>query len=158
LQDEVALPPRLTTSQVVRLRANPQAFRDDLRRPMPRPADRGAGIGTAFHEWVSQWLAPAEPIPLFDAEEIAELDEENTTQEAVAAEPSGAENRALRSLCQAFEESRWAGATVLAVEKSFVMTIGQTVVRGRLDAVVADLDHPGDELVIDWKTSPPRSA
>ena len=158
LQDEVALPPRLTTSQIVRLHANPQAFRDDLRRPMPRPADRGAGIGTAFHEWVSQRLAPAEPIPLFDAEEIAELDEESITQEAVAVEPSGAENRALRSLCQAFEESRWAGATVLAVEKSFVMTIGQTVVRGRLDAVVADPDHPGDELVIDWKTSPPRSA
>ncbi|MBD4634580.1 ATP-dependent helicase, partial [Xanthomonas citri pv. citri] len=43
LQDEVALPPRLTTSQIVRLHANPQAFRDDLRRPMPRPADRGAG-------------------------------------------------------------------------------------------------------------------
>ena len=47
---------------------------------------------------------------------------------------------------------------MLAIEKSFVMTIGQTVVRGRLDAVVADPDHPGDELVIDWKTSRPGSA
>ena len=158
LQDEVALPPRLTASQLVRFHADPQAFRDDLRRPMPRPADRGAGIGTAFHEWVSQRLAPAEPIPLFDVEEIAEFDGESITSQVIASQPGSVAGHVLQSLCQAFEESRWAGATVLAIEKSFVMTIGETVVRGRLDAVVADPDHPGDELVIDWKTSPPRSA
>ena len=158
LEDDVMLPPRLTTSQMVRLNANPRAFREELRRPMPRPADRGSGIGTAFHEWVSRRLAPTAPIPLFDADEIAELEEDDFAPEVVAAEPGGAEGHALRSLCQAFEESRWVDATVLAIEKSFVMTIGQTVVRGRLDAVVADPDHPGDELVIDWKTSRPGSA
>ncbi|MSS45374.1 ATP-dependent helicase [Cutibacterium sp. WCA-380-WT-3A] len=153
LQDEVPLPPRLTTSQMVRAHDNPQEFRDELRRPIPRRADRGAGIGTAFHEWVSQRLAPAEPTPLFDADEFEGLDAPR-----VSAEHDGADERALQSLRKAFEESRWADATVLATEKSFVMTIGQTVVRGRLDAVVADPDHPGDELVIDWKTSPPGSA
>ena len=142
----------------MRFHADPQAFRDDLRRPMPRPADRGAGIGTAFHEWVSQRLAPAEPIPLFDVEEIAEFDGESTTSQVIPSQPGSVAGHVLQSLCQAFEESRWAGATVLAIEKSFVMTIGETVVRGRLDAVVADPDRPGDELVIDWKTSPPRSA
>lgn len=141
----------------MRLHANPQAFREELRRPMPRPADRGAGIGTAFHEWVSQRLAPTEPIPLLDIEEIDESEKDSLELEGSAvAESAG--GHALRTLRQAFEESRWADATVLAVESSFVMTIGNTVVRGRLDAVVADPDHPGDELVIDWKTSRPRSA
>lgn len=155
--DYAVIPPRLTTSQMVRLHANPQAFREELRRPMPRPADRGAGIGTAFHEWVSQRLAPTEPIPLLDIEEIDESEKDSLELEGSAvAESAG--GHALRTLRQAFEESRWADATVLAVERSFVMTIGNTVVRGRLDAVVADPDHPGDELVIDWKTSRPRSA
>ncbi|MGK2308436.1 ATP-dependent DNA helicase [Cutibacterium sp. V970] len=155
--DDVVIPPRLTASQMVRLHANPQGFQEDVRRPMPRPADRGAGIGTAFHEWVSQRLAPTEPIPLFDTDEIAELEEDSRELEDEAATGSVG-GHALQTLCQAFEKSRWADATVLAVERSFVMTIGSTVVRGRLDAVVADPDHPGDELVIDWKTSRPQSA
>ncbi|WCC79106.1 ATP-dependent DNA helicase [Cutibacterium equinum] len=155
--DDVVIPARLTTSQMVRLHANPQAFQEDLLRPMPRPADRGAGIGTAFHEWVSQRLAPHQPIPLFDAEEISELEEDSQKDDGDAVVRS-VEADALQTLRQAFENSRWAHATVLAVEEPFVMTIGNTVVRGRLDAVVADPDHPGDELVIDWKTSKPRSA
>ncbi|MDO4412074.1 ATP-dependent DNA helicase [Cutibacterium sp.] len=164
---DLVIPSRLTTSQMVGLHSNPQKFWADLRRPMPRRADKGANIGTAFHEWVSQRLAPTEPAPLFAAEEIADFDTEEIADwpdgdaerwPEDSANTKPADKRRLQTLCEAFENCRWADATFLAVEKPFVMTIGNIVVRGRLDAVVKDPDHPGDELVIDWKTSKPKSA
>jgi DNA helicase II / ATP-dependent DNA helicase PcrA len=46
----------------------------------------------------------------------------------------------------------------VAVEVPFEMPIGDTVVRGRIDAVFAEPDGPdGHVIVVDWKTGePPR--
>ncbi|MBV9513128.1 MAG: PD-(D/E)XK nuclease family protein, partial [Mycobacteriaceae bacterium] len=53
----------------------------------------------------------------------------------------------------AFTASRWAWRTPVDVEVPFEMTIGDTVVRGRIDAVFADDD--GGATVVDWKTGEP---
>ena len=36
-------------------------------------------------------------------------------------------------------------------------TVAGTTIRGRIDAVFADPDHPGGHLIVDWKTGSPRS-
>ncbi len=61
----------------------------------------------------------------------------------------------LAALQAAFAGSPWAARTPVAVEVPFEMPIGDTVVRGRIDAVFADPD--GGATVVDWKTGePPR--
>lgn len=142
---ESGLPRGLTTSQVVALHADRQRFMDQLRRPMPRPVMRGADIGTRFHEWVADQLRPGGQglLNLLDDE---------------PARPSQAADPALERLKTAFRASRWAGARVLAVEEPFTLTVGGTVIRGRLDAVLADPDDPGIQVVVDWKTSAPHTA
>ena len=49
------------------------------------------------------------------------------------------------------------GPHTVAVEVPFEMPVGDTVVRGRIDAVFAEPD--GGATVVDWKTGePPRGA
>ena len=63
--------------------------------------------------------------------------------------------RGMAALQDAFSESPWAARTPVAVEVPFEMPIGDTLVRGRIDAVFADPD--GGATVVDWKTGePPR--
>ncbi|MCI1748487.1 MAG: PD-(D/E)XK nuclease family protein [Acidipropionibacterium sp.] len=64
----------------------------------------------------------------------------------------------LDKLKAAFMASRWAGATPLAIEEPFTLTVAGRVIRGRLDAVLADPDRPGHQVVVDWKTSAPNTA
>jgi DNA helicase-2/ATP-dependent DNA helicase PcrA len=59
----------------------------------------------------------------------------------------------LAALQAAFLASSWAARTPVAVEVPFEMAIGQTVVRGRIDAVFAEPD--GEVTVVDWKTGAP---
>ncbi|MGV7761844.1 PD-(D/E)XK nuclease family protein, partial [Mycobacterium kansasii] len=54
---------------------------------------------------------------------------------------------------RAFTASSWAARTPAAVEVPFEMPIGDTVVRGRIDAVFVDPD--GGATVVDWKTGKP---
>src|SRR5690606_17582917 len=50
----VELPPQLSVSQLVALRGDPAGLARSLRRPMPKPPDRRARRGTAFHTWLEQ--------------------------------------------------------------------------------------------------------
>ncbi|WP_375488604.1 GTP-binding protein, partial [uncultured Mycobacterium sp.] len=59
----------------------------------------------------------------------------------------------LAALQAAFTRSPWAARTPVAVEVPFEMAIGETVVRGRIDAVFADPN--GGATVVDWKTGEP---
>ena len=61
--------------------------------------------------------------------------------------------RELAALQAAFAVSPWAARTPVDVEVPFEMAIGDTVVRGRIDAVFADPD--GGVTVVDWKTGEP---
>ena len=60
------LPAHLSTSQLVALARDPQAFAMDLRRPMPQPPQVAGRRGTAFHAWVEQHYADAGLVDLLE--------------------------------------------------------------------------------------------
>jgi DNA helicase-2/ATP-dependent DNA helicase PcrA len=62
----------------------------------------------------------------------------------------------LAELQAAFVASEWASRTPVDIEVPFEMTLGDTVVRGRIDAVFVDAE--GRATVIDWKTGEPPSS
>jgi DNA helicase-2/ATP-dependent DNA helicase PcrA len=98
-------------------------------------------LGNAFHSWVQQYYGTEWLFDLSDLPGAVDSDVGDT--------------RELAALQQAFTASRWAARTPVAVEVPFEMPIGDTVVRGRIDAVFADAD--GRATVVDWKTGePPR--
>jgi len=137
---EVALPERLTVSEVVTMTGDPQALARRLRRPLPQQPARRARQGTSFHQWLEQrWAAES----LLDIEDLPGAADELTD----AAE--------LDELKAAFERSRWADRTPVAVEVGFEMSLGGRVIRGRMDAVFAEPD--GSYTVVDWKTGRPPS-
>jgi len=68
---------------------------------------------------------------------------------------SGVDPERLAHLQEAFTASPWALRTPVDVEVPFELTLGETVVRGRIDAVFADSD--GGATVVDWKTGEPPS-
>jgi DNA helicase-2/ATP-dependent DNA helicase PcrA len=131
---DVPLPPRLSVSQLVELRADPSRLARAIRRPLPRPPAPTARRGTAFHTWLEQrWQKQT----LLDLDELP------------GAADEGADDADFAELRAAFEASEWAHRTPLEVEVPFETTIGDRVVRGRMDAVFPDGDG---WLVVDWKT------
>ncbi|MCX5044594.1 ATP-dependent helicase [Aldersonia sp. NBC_00410] len=140
VRSEVVLPQQLSVSQLVELRAGKLA--DRLRRPLPYPPNPFARRGTAFHAWVER---------RFGATRLLDLDE------LPGAADTGASSDAdLSRLQNAFLESKWANRSPVEVEVPFETTIGDTVVRGRMDAVFAESD--GGWTVLDWKTGAEPSA
>lgn len=139
---DVALPPRLTVSQLVELRTDPDALARTLRRPVPRRPAPATRRGTAFHAWLEQrWSGEA----LLDIDELPG-----------AADPDADEGD-FTELRRAFEASEWAQRTPVEVEVPFEMAVGSRVVRGRMDAVFRDPASSDGWLVVDWKTGRPPS-
>ncbi|MFT3714370.1 MAG: UvrD-helicase domain-containing protein [Gordonia sp. (in: high G+C Gram-positive bacteria)] len=139
---EVELPSQLSVSQLVELGADEQAFAARLRRPVPFRPNPTARRGTAFHAWLER---------RFGATRLLDLDElpgaADDTAAGVAASSMNSDIDALRT---AFLASEWADRTPVEVEVGFETVIGQTVVRGRMDAVFSD--GPDGWLIVDWKT------
>jgi DNA helicase-2/ATP-dependent DNA helicase PcrA len=131
---EVALPAALSVSQLVELQRDPAELARALYRPMPRPPAVWARRGTAFHTWLEQ---------RWDRQTLLDIDE------LPGAADEDADDTDFLTLRDAFEASEWAQRTPAEVEVPFEMTIGDRVVRGRMDAVFRDGDG---WLVIDWKT------
>ena len=130
---KVSLPPRLSTSTLVRLHENSQALAEDIRRPMPRTTDEYSRRGTAFHLWVEHHFGAA---TLFDDEDLDFLD---PLEEDVK----------LEELKTKWLSSEWANRTPVAVEVPFESVINGVLIRGRIDAVYQD----GSNFeVVDWKT------
>ena len=169
-QGPAPVPTALTTSQVMALHRDREAFLAQVRRPMPRPAGPTTTVGIAFHEWVAGRLAPRGEDSLFDEDDARqerrldwqEVGEPGRTVPVAGADGSGAEGlddpAVLTALRRDFEASPWARAEVVAVEEPFVLKLASHVVRGRLDAVFRDPDDPRRHVVVDWKTSRPGSA
>lgn len=134
----VAVPAQLSVSALVELDRDPAALRRLTRRLPSRP-DPHAMLGTAFHEWVQRF---------YGAERLFDLDDLPGAVDGVLAE-----TRELSGLQEAFTASPWAVRTPVDVEVPFETAIGETVVRGRIDAVFADAD--GGMTVVDWKTGEP---
>lgn len=123
-----------SATDLVRLDADPAAWLEALRRPMPRAMGAGAARGVRFHEWVQRRFGA---LPLLDIEDLpgsadADVDDD------------------LAALQQAFEAGRYADQQPLAVEAPFVISVAGRVVRGRIDAVFRD--DQGRPEVVDWKT------
>lgn len=133
-----ALPGQVSVSNLVELSRDPAGAAQRLTRRLPNRPDPYALLGTAFHEWVQR---------LYGAERLFELDD---LPGAADADQARADARELAALQTAFLDSPWASRTPTDVEVPFEMAVGQTVVRGRIDAVFADPD--GGVTVVDWKT------
>lgn len=137
----LTLPVQVSVSTLVDLRAEPGEVLARLHRRLPtRPAPH-ASLGTAFHEWVQRF---------YGAERLFDLDD---LPGAVDGAQRRGEEEQLADLQAAFMVSPWAARTPLDVEVPFDMVLGDTMVRGRIDAVFADAD--GGATVVDWKTGAP---
>jgi DNA helicase-2/ATP-dependent DNA helicase PcrA len=134
----VALPAQVSVSALVDIGRDPVGAAQRLQRRLPARPDPHASLGTAFHAWVQRF---------YHAERLFDLDD---LPGAVDADLGRAEDENLAELQAAFALSRWATRTPIDVETPFDMVLGNTVVRGRIDAVFADDD--GGVTVVDWKT------
>ena len=130
----VVMPAELTASDVVALRADEEQFARRARRPVPFKPNTYAKRGTAFHEWLEQFYGAR---PLLTEDELPGNDEAEV------------DRAVLERLKRNFEASEWAGRTPEYVEHPFELALGDSVVRGRMDAVFADDDG---WVVVDWKT------
>jgi DNA helicase-2/ATP-dependent DNA helicase PcrA len=137
----IALPGQLSVSSLVDLGRDPEGAAQRLRRRLPARPDPHALLGTAFHDWVQRF---------YGAERLFDLDD---LPGAVDGDTARTDAAGLAALQRAFTASPWAARTPVDVEVPFEMTIGDTVVRGRIDAVFADPD--GGATVVDWKTGDP---
>ncbi|WP_312716103.1 ATP-dependent helicase [Corynebacterium flavescens] len=137
---EVEMPSELTASDMVALSTDPVQFARRQRRPIPFKPNSYAKRGTAFHAWLEDYFAmPA----LLGEDELPGAEE---------TEPGDVEK-----LRQDFLESEWADRVPAFVEAPFEITIGSSVVRGRMDAVFSQPD--GSWFIVDWKTGrPPAGA
>lgn len=138
LRDQVILPRRLTAGEIVAMAADPEAFADRLRRPVPYRPDRFARRGTRFHAWLEH---------RFGATHLLDIDDLPGAGDQGA--DDGLSEEDLTALQESFEASRWALKTPQAVEVPFEVGLGDHLLRGRMDAVFGDGEG---WIVVDWKT------
>ena len=138
---EVVLPSHLSASRAVRLARDPAELALALRRPVPTEPRAQTRLGTTFHEWVEHHLRSQALLDLDDVAGAGDADE----PPAPGLEP----------LQDAFLASEWSRREVVDVEVDLETSVGGTVLRGRIDAVVRDDDGPDGRrryVVVDWKT------
>lgn len=136
-----AMPGQLSVSSLVGLARDPAGTAQRLAYRLPSRPEPHALLGNAFHAWVQKF---------YGAECLFELGDLPGAADSDTGDPAE-----LTALQDAFNESPWAARIPVAVEVPFEMPIGDTLVRGRIDAVFADPD--GGATVVDWKTGePPR--
>jgi DNA helicase II / ATP-dependent DNA helicase PcrA len=135
-RQHVVLPAHLSVSQLVELAEDPSALAARLRRPLPFPPNPMARRGTAFHAWLEHRFGSTR---LIDHDELPG-----------AADEGAAPNTELGLLQAAFLASEWATRSPYDVEVPFETVFDGVGVRGRMDAVFADVD--GGWTVVDWKT------
>jgi DNA helicase-2/ATP-dependent DNA helicase PcrA len=135
------LPSGLSVSSLVDLARDPEHAAQRLMRRLPSRPEPHALLGNAFHDWVERFYGAERLFDLADLPGAADSDIAQRDAEELA------------TLQEAFLDSPWAGRTPVAVEVPFEMAIGDTVVRGRIDAVFAEPD--GGATVVDWKTGEP---
>jgi len=137
----VDLPGHLSTSDLVALAADPEAYARALRRPMPTAPAPASRLGTLFHAWVEQHYARA---AFLDAEDLPGSSDED--------DPAGL---GLEQLRANFLDSEWAGRDPVELEVAVETMLAGVSVRGRIDAVFADPEHSDGFVIVDWKTGPP---
>src|SRR5690606_10158706 len=133
----VELPAHLSTSALVAIRRDRQAFLDLVRRPMPQEPTVAAHRGSALHAWIEAHYGK---VPLIEADDLGPEEE-------------GADD--LEALKRTWEASEWANRIPTDVEVDVELPVAGRVVRSRIDAVFP----PGRGLervtVVDWKSGRP---
>jgi DNA helicase-2/ATP-dependent DNA helicase PcrA len=132
------LPSGLSVSSMVELARDPEHAAQRLARRLPARPEPHALLGNAFHDWVERFYGAERLFDLADLPGAADTEIAQRDADELAA------------LQEAFLSSAWAARTPIAVEVPFEMAIGDTVIRGRIDAVFAEPD--GGATVVDWKT------
>lgn len=135
----VATPAHLSTSALVSLRRDPEAFTIALRRPIPTPPTDAAQRGSALHAWIESQYGF---VPLFEPEDF--IDESEVTD-------------GLEDLKQTFLASPWSKRVPSEIEVDVEIPIGGITVRSRIDAVFPSGEGLDKVTVVDWKSGrPPR--
>ena len=129
----VPLPAQLSTTAIMRLQADPEAFAAELARPMPQPPSRAARFGTRFHLWVERYLGPGRPTGALGQQPLVDPDDLPDRADAGA---HGEQE--LRELCAAFAAGQFGRTVPYALEAPFSVALAGRLVRGRIDAVYAD--------------------
>jgi DNA helicase-2/ATP-dependent DNA helicase PcrA len=132
---DVAVPSRLTTSQVVAMAADPDAFAASIARPMPARPVAQARRGSRFHAWVEQLYGVS---PLLEPDDLPGAEDDELGDDELVA------------LQRSFRDTGWAERRPVAVEAAFEMVVGGRLLRGRIDAVYPT--DGGGYDVIDYKT------
>jgi DNA helicase II / ATP-dependent DNA helicase PcrA len=147
----VELPAQLSTTAVLRLNADPDAFAAELARPMPRQPSRSARFGTRFHHWVERYFGAGLPTGGLGQQQLLDLDDLPNR-----ADSGTHDEQELRELCEAFAAGRFGSMVPYAIEAPFSIWIAGRLVRGRIDAVYQQ-PTPSQSgsarfQVVDWKT------
>lgn len=119
------LPVRLSASKIVQLVTDPDAFYEQILRPMPQPYSAAAELGSVFHSSLEQAFLSG-----------SELDVSDWAQEQ-------------KALGQNFLESPFAKLSAYAVELPIEFAIAGTVVVCKLDAIFETAEG---FLIVDWKS------
>ncbi|MEO7269934.1 MAG: ATP-dependent DNA helicase [Knoellia sp.] len=135
--DVVELPSHLSTSSLVAFATDPERFAAGLRRPMPSAPAQAARRGTAFHSWIEEHYARAAIVDLFDLPGSADED------------PMG--DAELPAMREQFLASPWAVREPIEIETALETVVDGVAIRGRIDAVFADVEG-ADWVIVDWKT------
>jgi len=140
----VSLPPHLSTSALVALRRDRDAFAAQVRRPMPQEPTFAAQRGSDLHAWIERHFGHT---MLWDDDE----DDMWGAEDEVDAD--------LARLRETFAASAWAGRTPIAVEVDVEFPVGGITVRSRIDAVFPAGGGLERVTVVDWKSGrPPADA
>jgi len=116
----------------------PKRFYWSYVRPLPRFSGPAARLGTQIHAWIERRGSGQAT--------LLELDEE---PDLTAEELAGAPGK-LERLQQAFMASRFARAVPLYAERPFLLSVGTSVIGGRIDAVFGTAD--GSWEIVDYKS------
>lgn len=135
---DVPLPAHLSTSALVAMSRDREAFARQLRRPLPQEPTAAAHRGSTLHTWIESQYGE---VPLLEDDDLG----------------PGEDDADLDALKATFLASEWAARTPSHVEVDVEMPVGGVSIRSRIDAVFpagAGLDRV---TVVDWKSGrPPR--
>ena len=133
------MPAHLSTSALVALRRDREAFAAQLRRPMPAEPTFAAHRGSALHAWIERHYGHT---MLMDDDALAEG----------ILGPDERGDADLATLKRTFAASEWARRTPTAIEVDVELPVGGVTIRSRIDAVFPAGDGLERTTVVDWKS------